>query len=97
MATRNDLFTELLGIVEPDGITSDISFYTDGRATDVDYKNLIATAFSRTDTGSEARKAFIAALDGAGFFKEGDYTTHVEHDETERIVTDHQKLFGNFG
>jgi len=32
-----------------------------------------------------------------GIFKEGDYTTHVEHDETERIVTDHQKLFDNFG
>ena len=32
-----------------------------------------------------------------GFFKEGDYTTHVEHDETERIVTEHQKLFADFG
>lgn len=32
-----------------------------------------------------------------GIFKPGDYTTHVEHDETERIVTEHQKLFANFG
>ena len=32
-----------------------------------------------------------------GFFKEGDYTTHVEPDETERIVTEHQKLFEAFG
>jgi len=32
-----------------------------------------------------------------GIFKLGDYTTHVEHDETERIVTEHQKLFANFG
>ena len=32
-----------------------------------------------------------------GIFKEGDYTTHVEHDETERIVTEHQKLFADFG
>jgi len=32
-----------------------------------------------------------------GFFKEGDYTTHVEDDETERIVTEHQKLFAEFG
>jgi glycine/D-amino acid oxidase-like deaminating enzyme len=30
-------------------------------------------------------------------FKEGDYTTHVEDDETERIVTEHQKLFEEFG
>jgi D-amino-acid oxidase len=32
-----------------------------------------------------------------GFFKEGDYTTHVEDDETERIVTENQKLFAAFG
>jgi glycine/D-amino acid oxidase-like deaminating enzyme len=32
-----------------------------------------------------------------GIFKEGDYTTHVEDDETERIVTEHQKLFADFG
>jgi glycine/D-amino acid oxidase-like deaminating enzyme len=32
-----------------------------------------------------------------GIFKEGDYTTHVEDDETERIVSEHQKLFDNFG
>ena len=32
-----------------------------------------------------------------GIFKLGDYTTHVEHDETERIVTEHQKLFADFG
>ena len=32
-----------------------------------------------------------------GIFKEGDYTTHVEDDETERIVTEHQRLFQNFG
>ena len=32
-----------------------------------------------------------------GIFKEGDYTTHVEDGETERIVTEHQKLFAEFG
>jgi len=32
-----------------------------------------------------------------GIFKLGDYTTHGEHDETERIVTEHQKLFADFG
>lgn len=32
-----------------------------------------------------------------GTFKEGDYTTHVETDETERIVAEHQKLFSEFG
>lgn len=32
-----------------------------------------------------------------GIFKEGDYTTHPEVDETERIVTEHQKLFSAFG
>ena len=31
-----------------------------------------------------------------GIFKEGDYTTHVEDDETERIVGEHQKLFEEF-
>ncbi len=30
-------------------------------------------------------------------FRPGDYTTHVEDDETERIVTEHQKLFAEFG
>lgn len=32
-----------------------------------------------------------------GIFKEGDATTHAEADETERIVTEHQKLFAEFG
>ena len=32
-----------------------------------------------------------------GIFKEGDYTTHPEPDETERIVTEHQRLFADFG
>ena len=32
-----------------------------------------------------------------GTFKLGDYTTHVEQDETVRIVTEHQKLFDAFG
>jgi glycine/D-amino acid oxidase-like deaminating enzyme len=32
-----------------------------------------------------------------GTFKMGDYTTHVEPDETARIVTEHQRLFDAFG
>ena len=31
-----------------------------------------------------------------GFFKEDDFTPHAEPDETERIVTEHQKIFENF-
>ena len=31
-----------------------------------------------------------------GIFKEGDYTLHVEPDETERIVTEHERIFSNF-
>ena len=31
-----------------------------------------------------------------GIFKEGDHTTHVEDDETERIVSEHQRLFAEF-
>ena len=31
-----------------------------------------------------------------GTFKLGDYTTHAEPDETERIVTEHQRIFSNF-
>jgi glycine/D-amino acid oxidase-like deaminating enzyme len=31
-----------------------------------------------------------------GTFKLGDYTTHVEPDETERIVTEHQRIFSSF-
>ncbi|MDX1405214.1 MAG: FAD-dependent oxidoreductase [Woeseiaceae bacterium] len=32
-----------------------------------------------------------------GTFKLDDYTRHVESDETERIVGEHQKIFANFG
>ena len=32
-----------------------------------------------------------------GIFKAGDFTTHVEPDETERIVTEHQRLFAAMG
>ena len=32
-----------------------------------------------------------------GTFKLGDHTSHVEAEETARIVTEHQKLFDNFG
>jgi glycine/D-amino acid oxidase-like deaminating enzyme len=32
-----------------------------------------------------------------GTFKLGDYSTHVEDDETARIVTEHQKFFSEFG
>jgi len=72
MATREQLFTDLLNILEPDGITSDISYYTDNRATDVDYKNLIAKVFERTEKGSAEREQFINALSGAGFFRPSD-------------------------
>jgi hypothetical protein len=32
-----------------------------------------------------------------GIFKTGDFTTHVEVDETERIVTEHQRLSADMG
>ncbi len=32
-----------------------------------------------------------------GIFKLNDYTTHTEPDETTRIVTEHQRIFSNFG
>ena len=32
-----------------------------------------------------------------GIFKEGDYSLHPEPDETERIVTEHEQIFANFG
>lgn len=32
-----------------------------------------------------------------GTFKPGDYTTHPEPDETARIVSEHQRIFGRFG
>jgi hypothetical protein len=32
-----------------------------------------------------------------GIFKLNDYTMHTEPDETARIVTEHQRLFANFG
>jgi len=32
-----------------------------------------------------------------GIFKAGDFTTHVETDQTERIVTEHQRLFDALG
>jgi len=30
-------------------------------------------------------------------FKAGDFTTHVEPDETDRIVTEHQRIFAATG
>ncbi len=32
-----------------------------------------------------------------GIFKLNDYTMHTEPDETARIVTEHQRIFSNFG
>jgi len=32
-----------------------------------------------------------------GVFKAGDFTKHVEPDETERIVTEHQGIFAHMG
>jgi hypothetical protein len=32
-----------------------------------------------------------------GTFKLGDYTMHPEPDETARIVTEHQRIFADFG
>ena len=32
-----------------------------------------------------------------GIFKLNDYTMHTEPDETARIVTEHQRIFANFG
>lgn len=32
-----------------------------------------------------------------GIFKAGDFTTHVEPDQTEQIVTEHQRLFDALG
>lgn len=70
--TREGLFTTLIGILEPGGITSDVSYYTDGKATEADYKNLIKVAFERTATGSAERNAFVDALAGAGFWADTD-------------------------
>jgi len=72
MATRAELFEGLLNILEPGGITSDISYYAEGRATATDYENLIKVAFERTETGSPERAEFIGLLNTAGFFKPSD-------------------------
>ncbi len=72
MATREELFTGLLNILEPDGITSDVSYYAEGRATAEDYENLIKVAFERTAVGSPERAEFIGLLNTAGFFKPSD-------------------------
>ena len=72
MATRNELFTTLLGILEPDGITSSISFYTDQEARDADYKHLLKVAFERTEAGTPERAAFVDALNDSGFWADSD-------------------------
>ena len=33
LVDREALFTTIIGILEPEGITSDISYYVDGKAT----------------------------------------------------------------
>ena len=72
MATREELFGDLLDILEPDGRTSDVTYYTEGRAQEGEWANIIEQAFIRTEAGSPERQAFIDTLDNAGFFKESD-------------------------
>lgn len=65
---RNEFFTQLLSLLEGDNITSDISYYVDGRAQEADYRNIITQTFERTEPGSPERQAFIDLLDAGGFW-----------------------------
>ena len=72
MATRQEFFDELLNILEADNRTSDETYYSDGRAQEGEWGNIIKVAFERTEVGSEERKQFIELLDAGGFFLETD-------------------------
>ena len=72
LVDREALFTTIIGILEPEGITSDISYYVDGKATEVDYKGIISAAFERTAAGSAERAQFVDILDDAGFWASTD-------------------------
>ncbi len=67
-----DFWTDILTVLEPDGLTSRPSFYSDGEARAADYQNLITTIFTRTAPGSADRQKVVSLLNGAGFWAEGD-------------------------
>jgi len=70
--TRQQFFDQLIGQLEGDNQTSDVSYYVDGKATDADYRGVIAAAFERTKAGSAERQAFVDLMDDNGFWADTD-------------------------
>lgn len=62
----------LFGILEPEGITSDIDAYTDGSLGLEDYQNLAKVLLERTEAGSPEREAAVAALYDSGLITSAD-------------------------
>lgn len=64
----NTFWGDFLDLMEPTGRTSDVTYYTEGRATEEDYRNAIKVIFDRTPPGSAQRKAVVQLLADAGFW-----------------------------
>lgn len=74
-------WTDFLTIVEGGNLTSDPSYYIDGRAQEGEFGNVVTVAFSRTVAGSSERQQLVGMLDNVGFWEEGvdlDYWTNTD-------------------
>ena len=71
--TREQLFGQLLAILQPDGVDpKSVTYYSENQAQSGEWANIIEQAFARTAAGSPERAQFVGLLSDAGFFKASD-------------------------
>jgi len=70
--TSESFWTDFLNLMEPEGLTSDVGYYTSGQAGPADYANAITVIFERTAPSSPERQAVIDLLSDAGFWDPND-------------------------
>jgi len=73
MATTSlQWWTELMDLMEPGGRTSDPTYYSDAKAQEGEWANIITTGFQRFAAGSPERAAFVDKLSEIGFWEATD-------------------------
>ena len=71
--TRDELFAQLLAILQPEGVDpKSVTYYSSNEAQAGEWANIIEQAFARTTAGSAERAQFVDLLAGAGFFQSTD-------------------------
>jgi hypothetical protein len=90
--TPEQFWTEFLTILEQGNLTSDPSYYFEGRAQAADFANVISKIFERTAAGSEERQAAVNLLDEAGFWTSTDNRQFWVDAEFEELGEDLQNL-----